>query len=263
MAPRNLRKQLNTIYTKYHDRSYLGIDPLTVVHRYSDPDEIEIVGLVASCLAYGKVELIIRAIEKIIDLAGGDLLSLTKETPYSTKRSTLADFRHRFNDGLDIAVLLESARQVRDQYGSLHEAFLTCLGETDGTMKPAMHRFVSILRERGMKLLGYSKRSFEYMLPSPHDGSACKRLNMYFRWMVRPADGIDFGLWKGISPAILIIPVDVHVLRVARSLGLTGRSRADWRAAEEVTSGLRSVEPADPTKYDFSLCRYGMIEHGS
>ena len=103
-----------------------------------------------------------------------------------------------------------------------------------------------------------NQKSFNYLFPDPEGGSACKRMNMYFRWMIRKNDGIDFGMWKHIPSSILVMPVDVHVARIARMFGLTLRKNPDWKMAEEITKTLKKLDPDDPVKYDFSLCRYGM-----
>jgi uncharacterized protein (TIGR02757 family) len=119
--------------------------------------------------------------------------------------------------------------------------------------------FINHLLAIGREAAGGRERSYEYLLPSPANGSACKRINMYFRWMVRPGDGIDRGVWKSVSPAALIVPVDVHVARIGRAWGMTRRATPDWRMAEEITASLREVDPSDPVRFDFALCRYGMV----
>ena len=105
-----------------------------------------------------------------------------------------------------------------------------------------------------------SAAGVRFFLPSPEDGSTCKRLNLFLRWMVRPDDGVDMGLWHGVSPSQLVIPLDTHVSRISISMGLTGRRTVDWKMAREVTARLRAIEPRDPVKYDFALCRLGMLE---
>ncbi len=234
------------------------MDPLLCVHRFNDPAQIEVVGLLASCLAYGRVERIIHSIDTILKIADNDLLSFICETSFLQKKRRLVNFKHRFNNGNDVAQLLESIKLALDNHGSLNSLFIDCYKISDHSMKSAMTGFASKLRDYGKRKNRKNSRSFEYLIPSPLSGSACKRLNMYFRWMVRIDDGIDFGLWKNIPPSILIIPVDVHIAKIAKHFSLCLRKSVDWKMAEQITDTLKKIDPDDPVKYDFSLCRYGM-----
>ncbi len=236
------------------------MDPLLCVRRFEEPRQREIVGLVASSLAYGRVENIIRTIDLILCRAGNDLFSFLHGTTFTEKRRIFRDIRHRFNTGDDIALLLQAAAYALDTYGSLEKLFLKNFSSSDVSIFGAAHEFVGELKMLAQKAKSPSGKYFDYLLPSPVQGSACKRLNMYFRWMIRADDGIDCGVWKDIPSSTLIIPVDAHVARVARLLKLTDRKSADWRMAEQITGRLKKVSPEDPVKYDFSLCRYGMMK---
>lgn len=261
MSRSNLPLILNKIYNRYHSPAYLEIDPLVCVRRFKDPSQIEIAGLLASSLAYGRVESIIQTVDSILGITGKDIHSFVNNTSFTEKKKHLRYIKHRFNNGLDIALLLEAVKKVLDKYGSLEKLFLNSFNRGNNTIKVAGCNFVSAIKQYGMESNGKKRRSsFEYLLPSPLSGSACKRLNMYFRWMIRREDGIDLGVWSHVSPSILIMPVDVHVTRVARFLKLTSRKSTDWKMAEEITARLRRVDPDDPVKYDFSLCRFGMKE---
>ncbi len=251
-----LKRKLNSIYKKYHKPEYLELDPLVCVRKFRDTRDIEIAGLLASCLSYGRVEQIIRSVDSIITIMDNQPYSFCVNTSYKLKKSKFRGFKHRFNTGDDIAALLEAAKLAIREQGTLQVLFLSGLQQPNHTFKHAAHNFTQSLK----KYAGKSHNdSFSYLLPSPMSGSACKRLAMYFRWMVRPDDGIDFGVWKSVSPGILVIPLDVHVGRVAVELGMTKRKNLDWKAAEEITSFLRTINPEDPVIYDFSLCRYGML----
>jgi uncharacterized protein (TIGR02757 family) len=228
------------------------------VRRYRKPAEREIAGLVASSLAYGRVEQIIRSVDKVFEAAGPSLRRFSTDTSLTEKRRRLAEFKHRFNDGNDMAALLHAVGNAVEQYGSLETLFKKCLA-TRKEYRQALAAFRGELRARAMCGAGSKPRSpFDYLLPCPSRGSACKRLNMYLRWMVRRDDGIDLAVWRTVSPAVLVMPVDTHVARTARRLGLTGRRTPDWRMAEDITECLRAVDGDDPVKFDFSLCRYGM-----
>ncbi len=254
------KKLILDIFKKYHNPKYLEIDPLLVVHRYKDSKDIEIVGLLAASLAYGRVDIIIRSIEKVLFICNDDLKTFALNTPYSTKKRKLANFKHRFNDGNDIALLLESIKVIYKKFGSLEKLFYHSFSKGNGTMKETMEEFCNTFLETSYKINKTSKSSFAYFFPKPSKGSGCKRMNMYFRWMIRKKDGIDFGIWKKADPSMLIIPVDVHVARVGKQFELTNRKNSDWKTAEEITSSLRMLDSKDPIKFDFSLCRFGMVE---
>ena len=156
-------------------------------------------------------------------------------------------------------------RQMLEQAGSIQSFFLHGHNTADSDVSGSLNRYTA-----GVLALDYREifgghgippdSYFPFLFPAPSSGSACKRLCMMLRWLVRPADGIDLGLWDGVSPAQLIIPVDTHISRISRYLGLTGRKAADWRMAQEITASLRGFDPADPVKYDFSLAHLGISD---
>jgi uncharacterized protein (TIGR02757 family) len=256
----NLTNILQKIYADYHTPDYLYRDPLCCVRRYGHPHDIEIAGLIASCLAYGRVEQIIRGVETVLSAFGGELRRGVTETSLDEKLRALRGFKHRFNDHHDVALLCEAAGRAIRRYGSLEACFKQRLPSTTGAIdaRESLHWFVARLKQTVAGAPGADKPGFRYLLPSPFGGSACKRLNMYLRWMVRRNDGIDLGVWNNICTSTLIMPVDAHVARVARALNITNRASADWIMAEQITGQLKKIEPMDPVKYDFSLCRYGM-----
>lgn len=255
----SLIRRLNTIYDRYHLPEYLRLDPLLCVRKFSDPAAREIAGFIAASLSYGRVEQIIRSVTSLFCVLGNDPREAIMHTGFREKCRMLKTFKHRFNDGIDMARLLEAIRNIIAESGSLESLFSRHFQDGDGTMRPAMAGFASSLRRAAPSSTG-SSRSFSHLLPCPSAGSACKRLNMYFRWMVRKDDGIDLGVWTQTDPSILIVPLDVHLARIARRLRMTGRTTPDWAMAEEITATLKKVDPCDPVKYDFSLCRYGMME---
>lgn len=254
------KKLIQEIYNKYHDPKYLEIDPLLVVHRFTKKKDIEIVGLLAASLAYGRVDIIIRSIEKVLNICNDNIADFALNSSYSAKKQKLRDFKHRFNDGEDIALLLESIKIIYKKYGSIESLYYSSFKHSNGSMKDTMNNFCSAFLTTAEKINKSPKSSFAYFFPKPLKGSGCKRLNMYFRWMVRKEDGIDFGIWEKADPSMLIVPVDVHVARVGQKFDLTARKNSDWKTAEEITSSLKKLDPTDPVKYDFSLCRFGMVE---
>jgi uncharacterized protein (TIGR02757 family) len=175
---------------------------------------------------------------------------------------------HRFHGPDDLAILTELLRRALSEAGSIGTWFERGLRPADPDVGPALADFSRRMTgrddlpavpgvRRGRLPLASPVRFF---FPSPEGGSACKRLNLYLRWMVR-RDGLDFGLWRGMSPARLVIPLDTHVARIAANIGLTTRRTAGWPMAMEVTAGLRELDPLDPVKYDFAICRLGILDH--
>jgi uncharacterized protein (TIGR02757 family) len=256
----DLKKTFNGLYAKYHDPSYLRYDPLEFVHGLAGRENRELGGLLCACLAYGRVEQIRASIAKILMITGGDIFRFASENSLAEKTALFSNFKHRFNVGEDIALLFECGAKAMERFGSLEGAFCDGFDGSQPTIREGLNTFVARLRtlagESGVKL----SRSFVFMLPAPASGSACKRLVMYLRWMVRANDGIDLGLWHRVSPSKLVMPVDTHVAALSRSAGLTKRKSADWVMAEEITAVMRTLCPKDPAKYDFALCRTGMID---
>jgi uncharacterized protein (TIGR02757 family) len=190
---------------------------------------------------------------------GDDPIKFITGTSYRHKLKSLEKFKHRFNDGQDISALLESIKAVLAEWGSLENCFTDCMSRSNSQLKESLTLFTGILKDKAPAGVG-RRASFEYLLPSPARGSACKRPVLYLRWMIREDDGIDLGVWNNIAPSCLIMPVDTHVAKIARGYGLTGRKSADWKMAEEITAALRRFDPGDPVRYDFSLCHAGMVD---
>ena len=259
-----LKAYLDSIYTKYH-HSYLSPDPLEIVHRYRDPRDKEIVGLIASTLAYGKVELILKSINFIINRMDNDPYAfLLSYDPYRDGKK-FSPFLYRFNSGEDIACLCYLIKQILESYGSIQDFFMEGYHKEDSNIKAALQSFVE--RVLSLDTSPYYGKSFlpkkaglRFLFPSPRDGSPCKRLNLYLRWMARQDDGVDFGLWDKVAPEKLIIPLDTHIARLSTYIGLTKRKSHDWKMAEEITESLKMINPEDPVKYDFALCRLGILK---
>jgi uncharacterized protein (TIGR02757 family) len=248
--------ELDALYEKYNRRELVDLDPLAFVLRYVDPDEQEIAGLVASALAYGRVAQIHRSVAAVLGAMGRSPRRFVLSTPPDAIRRRFRGFRHRFTAGHEVAELLAGARRMIAAHGSLQAGFRCGLANGDPTILPALGRFVAGLRAEARAAPGHFP-----LLPSPADGSACKRLNLYLRWMIR-RDDVDPGPWVGIPPSLLVVPLDTHMHRIARGFGLTRRRQADLRTAVEVTSAFREMSPLDPVRYDFALTRMGMEGEG-
>ncbi len=232
-------------------------DPIEFPRRYQDQREIEIAGFVASVLAYGRVELFKQTLEKLFALSEGKLYRYMNHFIANQERPRFKGIYYRFNTEEDLFYLMALMSRVIQDHGSIGTLFLSLYHEADEDIGPTLSRFVAALRKYLSKPIS---RGLSYLLPSPNSGSACKRLNLFLRWMIRPNDGVDFGLWKEIPADKLIIPLDTHIIRIAQYLELTSRKSPDWKMAKEITNFLKRCDPHDPLKYDFSLCHLGISE---
>jgi uncharacterized protein (TIGR02757 family) len=265
-----LKRQLDKLY-KTFDRSFLRTDPLQFVHRYKSPGDREVVGLISSSLAYGRVDGIRRSIERVLAVMGGEPYRFIMNFTPERDGRLFDDFVHRFNRGPDISCLLYFARQMIEDSGSVGGFFSKGYRPGAGSIKEALTTFTkNVMTLDSSQVYGPGgdggggglpkDAGVRFFFPSPMDGSACKRLNLFLRWMVRRGDGLDFGLWKGVDPADLVIPLDTHIARISKNLGLTTRKSPGWKMAEEITGELKRLDPVDPVKYDFALCRLGILE---
>lgn len=232
-------------------------DPIEFPHRYSDPRDIEVVALLSASLAYGRADLFKPKIASILDGLGSSPARAMAALDVKGAKALLEGFVYRFNLPADLGVLLLGIGATLNQYGSLEAAFLR--GRT-ASWQATLAEFTRGIRKRApeakiVKALGPT-RGLHHLLPSAEAGAA-KRLNLYLRWLVRK-DEIDLGVWKQISPGELMIPLDTHVMRISRWLGFTERNTIGWKTAEEITASLRLLDGADPIRYDFALCHYGM-----
>ena len=244
------RERLEKLYVSYNRRCYVHPDPLEFLYGYQDPRDRELVALIASALAYGKVRQILKSVASVLRPMGTSprlyLLSATRKR----MEADFADFKHRFTASEDISSLLRSAANLIRTYSSLHECFLAGYRTRDETILPALSAFVQ-------RLHGDMRCSWPCFLPSPARGSACKRLNLFLRWLVR-SDEVDPGGWDEIPASKLIVPLDTHMHRISLMLGFTRRKQADLRTAVEITRAFRSLCPDDPARYDFVLTRFGI-----
>jgi len=260
-----LKQLLDELYHRYSRPAYLSTSALGIPHRYIRPDDQEIAAFVTASLAYGNVKQIHRSAEAALAAMGGSPARFVRRFDPVRDTARFQYVVHRFNSGIDLALLCYLLHQAIAAAGSLQTFFLKGYDPTHDDIKPALTSFV----ERMLSLdvspfyptgLLPAKAGVRFFFPSPVQGSACKRLNLFLRWMVRRGDGIDFGLWTAISPAKLIVPLDTHVARIARQIGLTTIKQPNWRMAKEVTGRLRAFDPEDPIKYDFALCRLGVLK---
>jgi len=255
---------LDRLYAARSPR-HLANDPLSFCHRYSDPADREVAAVIASAFAYGGIKIILRTLESIFLELGPSPRSYVESFSPVRSLEAFSGFKHRFNDGRDLVALLWGIRRMLEDAGSVNAFFLRF-------HDPAAHDVTTALNGYSSAVLAMDYRPvfgkegipagsyFPFLFPAPAAGSACKRLCMFLRWVVRPADGIDLGIWRGVSPSRLVIPVDTHICRICTYLGFTRRTSADWRMACEITAALRRLDPDDPVRYDFSLAHLGISE---
>ena len=244
-----MTEKLEELYERYNRRECVHPDPLEFLYDCDHADDGEVVGLVASSLAYGRVAQILRSVGRVLDLLGPSPAAFVDGATKHKLVEALRGFRHRFTSGEEIAALLAGIAGVRRRHGSLQASFMAGMN-LRGNLQAALSAFVAELGDA-------AGRRLPHLLPSPADGSACKRLNLFLRWMVRH-DNVDPGGWDDVPASMLMVPLDVHMHRIGCELGFTGRAQANWRAAEEVTTAFRRMAPADPVRYDFALTRLGM-----
>ena len=244
-----LRQKLEELYRRYNQPQYISPDPLQFVVAQRDPRDCEVVGLVAASLAFGSVVQINRSVASVLEVLA-EPRRCVLEMPRRDLARVFGRFRHRYVDGRNLIDLLLGIRHVLERYGTLEACFLDGLRGEDETVLPALDKFVARLRE------GYNGHT-NYLLASPCDGSACKRMHLFLRWMVR-RDSVDPGPWRGVPPAKLVVPLDTHMHRVALRLGLTRRKQPNGATAIEITRAFRRIVPEDPVKYDFALTRPGI-----
>jgi uncharacterized protein (TIGR02757 family) len=242
---------LDALYRQYNRRCFVRPDPLQFLYEYPDIRDRELVALVASSLAYGRVAQILKSVSRVLALLGPSPHAFLMGAGRKDLHGALADFAHRFSRGREVADMLWAARRAVRSCGSLEACFAEGLEPEQETVLPALTAFVDRLHSFG------GRRSF--LLAQPGKGSACKRWHLFLRWMVRE-DEVDPGGWHRVSPSMLIVPLDTHMHRIGLRLGGTVRRQADLKAALEVTHMFRRIAPDDPVRYDFSLTRLGIRE---
>jgi uncharacterized protein (TIGR02757 family) len=257
MMPEHLKAFLDKKAEQYNCPAFIKDDPVSIPHLFTSKQDIEIAGFFAAVFAWGNRKTIIgkcRDLMRRMDNAPWDFIKNHSEK--DLKR--LKDFKHRTFNEDDLYYFIHFLHHHYIKHTSLEKAFIA---------PPGKERVVRSEVESALIHFKDYFFSFEHLkrtekhISSPEQGSACKRLNIFLRWMVRKDDkGVDFGLWKKFSPSALICPVDVHVARVARKIGLLKRKQVDWLAAMELTAALRKLDSNDPVKYDFALFNLGVIE---
>lgn len=251
----DLKGFLDRKVEQYNQPGFITNDPICIPHDYELKQDVEITAFWASILAWGQRVTIINKCR--------ELFSMMDNQPYDfvlnhseNDLKPLLKFKHRTFNDIDTLYFIEFFKQFYQKHNSLEDAFLSGLKPADQDIEHGLIKF----HDQFFDLPDAPSRTRKH-IATPARKSACKRINMFLRWMVRQDDkGVDFGIWKNISPSQLVCPCDVHVERVARKLGLMERKQMDWRTAQELTYNLRLFDPTDPVKYDFALFGLGVEE---
>lgn len=247
---------LDDVRARCDVKARLELDPVGVVHRYEALVDKELVGLLASAVAFGNVKALRAKLEDALTRIGPHVSRVTENE--AELRACLLGWKHRVYKDDDLVRLLHGARKVQLEHGSLGALFSRELERSD-SLREALATLVHAIRSAGGldEAIREGRRGAAHILADPSGASGCKRLLLFLRWMARPADGIDLGLWH-VPTSKLLIPVDTHIHKLSRNLGLTRRKGLSWATAEEITKALSGFDPDDPVKYDFSLCHLGM-----
>jgi uncharacterized protein (TIGR02757 family) len=256
----DLKSALDRLYTDFNYPDSAA-DPIQIVRRYSRPDDREVVGFVAAALAFGRVTSVLQSIERVLAVMGRAPAAYVRQFDPRRHAAAFDGIVHRWTRDRDIVALVWVMHQMMAAAGSIEGFF----AQGDDTAGPDIQSALDSFSTRALALdlrTAYGRVPKRpgvcYFFPRPSTGSACKRLNLFLRWMVR-RDALDLGVWSRVPPARLVVPLDTHVIRVGRCLKLTSYTGPGWRMARDITESLRALDPQDPVKYDFALCHLGMM----
>lgn len=254
MTGKELKSFLDAKVEAYNQPGFIPNDPVCIPHEFTKKQDIEIAGFMAAVFAWGQRKTIINKSREFLYLMGNDPLQFVLNYSDDDLKPFL-NFKHRTFNSTDALYFLHFFRWFYERHESLEEGFTKGLN-SDASMKARLTHFFELF----FSLPDHPVRTYKH-IPNPSRKSACKRINMFLRWMVRRDDkGVDFGIWQTIKPGELICPCDLHVDRVARRLGLIRRKQTDWQTAIELTENLKKLDPTDPVKYDFALFGLGVEE---
>jgi uncharacterized protein (TIGR02757 family) len=256
----SLKARLDALYAQFNCVDS-ATDPIQIARRFTDPADREVVGFCASALAFGRVASVLQSIERLVAVMGPSPAAFVRRFDPRRDARALTPIVHRWTKGEDLTALTLILQQMLTR-GSIEAFFLQGYDPGAADISGALESFSSRALAVDLRLAYGSRKpspGVAYFFSRPSCGGACKRLNLFLRWMVRH-DAVDFGLWKNVPAAQLIVPLDTHVIRVGRCLRLTRYTSPGWKMAADITASLRELDPSDPVKYDFSLCHLGMAD---
>lgn len=250
------KKYLDELVKTYEIPDFIGADPIQFPHRYTNQADIEVSGLISTCFAYGSRKKIIETLENIHEIFNGSPAEFALNFNIDRDAELFKGFVYRYNQERDLVLLIYIIGKALKEYGTLEKAFMKGYNPSEKNIKQSLTNFVNLLRSY-LPCDEVTCRGLFHLIPSPELGSACKRLNLFLKWMIRKPP-VDLNIWKNISENKLIIPLDTHVARISKEWGLTSRKSNDWKTAEEITKNLKKFDPADPIKYDFAIFGFGI-----
>ena len=239
-------------------------DPVQFVHRtHADPADREIVAFIAAGLAFGRVASVMASVGRVVDVMGPRPAAYVREFDSRREARALTPIVHRWIRGADLVALMLVLQAMLREHGSIEGAFLAGHDVAADDVGPALDAFARLACAVDVRA-AYGRTvpvraGYRYFFAQPSKGGACKRLNLFLRWMVR-RDAVDPGGWTRVSPSQLVVPLDTHIIRLGRCLGLTKQKTPGWKMALEITRALRALDPADPVRYDFAICHLGMMK---
>lgn len=246
----DLKKLLDNLYEIY-SKKHSSQDPVWFLHELKNEKDIEILGLIASSYSYGNIKQINRFISAFLSVTGLNVYEFTSNYSELKDKKFLNNLNYRFNSSDDLSDLIMNLRSVTEKHGNLKNLFKSGYKNSDVNIIPALQKFTSEIKKGNPQNSG-----LEYLIPSPAKNSACKRLNLYLRWMIRK-DETDIGIWNDeFEKSKLLMPVDTHIYRISRKLGLVKRKSCDLKFSLELTERLKKYDNEDPVKYDFALCHF-------
>ncbi len=256
MTQNNLKEFLDAKVSLYNQHSFIKDDPISIPHLFTKKQDIEIAGFFAAIFSWGNRTTIINKSKELLQLMDNTPHEFClHHSPEDLKK--IEGFKHRTFNTTDLLYFIEFFKFHYTTHPSLETAFSKWMNKKDETVENGLKGFYHYF----FSLADVPQRTRKH-IASPEKNSSCKRLNMFLRWMVRNDNkGVDFGIWKNISPSQLVCPIDVHVARVATRLSILKRQQTDWQSALQLTEYLRNLDAADPVKYDFSLFGLGVMEH--
>ncbi len=246
----NLRKCLDKLYNRFNKQEYISPDPLEFVYKYDEVRDKEVVGMIASSLAFGNLKQILKNLDRVFTMMQPSPYLYVKNTTKEKMQEDFKDFKHRMATGNELARLIGNMKDIIEKYGSLYDCFMKGYSPKDETILNPLLTFAKHLKTSDADFV-------RILVPNPDKMSGFKKLNLFLRWFIRK-DDVDLGLWKGISPSQLIMPVDIHIHNFGYYFGFTNRKQTDMKTALEITSVFRQINPEDPVKYDFSVTRGSM-----
>ena len=251
---------MDTLYSEFNAGQSVS-DPVWMVHRYERDADREVVAFIAAALAFGRVQSVLNSVEGMLKVMGPSPAEFVRNFSPTRDRDRFKHLVHRWTNGADFAALVWILHQMIEQSGSIENFFVEGLADDAVDVGGALQSFstralaLDVASVYGRKK---PKPGVAYFFSRPSSGGACKRLNLFLRWMVRE-DRVDLGVWKKVKPGQLIVPLDTHIIRVGQCLRLTKLKSPGWRMAADITASLRAIDPIDPIKFDFSICHLGMM----